>query len=463
MRRNWNKIQLGLYYCSFFGGIRIMLDSFYQFENITLYSERYEKNKIILIGMLDQNTNVCPNCGQSSMQHIHKHENVKYKDLNIGDKKVVLELEKTWYRCQHCGKCYPAMSKDLDDSRRMTTRLVRYAGLLCASESFDTVSQVTGISKGTLTDIYWLHIQHKMIMDKSVCPDVLLVGEVYLKSRFCTYVASLQPTSFLGIIPNPSSVELMDFLNGKYGESSPKILYCAPFKELVEGVKSAFPTAKLIVDPRALLRVAQSTENTLKRKYSVKITGTAICRSIPYCLNRVSISPYDLRFIERHSWLEELLLVMNGKETFAYLNAHIKHGKSLFDKVMWEPFSILEEYPEIIYNYRTEKFSKSYEAAYLLIENALTSAMHCKTFERAVSRLLFTDNLNKVHKNVLKGQKAGMFDIEQMPESPDCQVEKIFTSDKYAKIDAYHKLELISREYPELYNYAYNILLYEIS
>lgn len=449
---------LGLRYCSFFGGI--MLDTFYEFENIELYSERYEKDRIVLIGKLEQNMNVCPGCGQSSMQHIYKHENVKYRDLNIGDKKVILELDEVWYRCQHCGKCYHATSKDLDDSRRMTVRLVRYAGLLCASESYDTVSQITGISKGALTDVYWLHIQHKMIMDKSLCPDVLLVGDVYLKSKYCTYVASLQPTSFLGIIPNPSSAELIDFLNDKYGESSPEIVYCAPFKELVEGVKSAFPTAKLVVDPRALLGVAQSTENTLKRKYSVKITGTAICRSNPYCLNRVSISPYDSRFTERHSWLEELLLIMNGKESFSYLVAHIKHGKRLFDRVMWEPFSILEEYPDIIYNYRAEKFSKSNEAAYVLIDKALTSAMHCKTFERAVSRLLFTDNLDKVHKNILKEQKVEKFDIVQMPENPASQVEELFASDKYAKIDAYHKLDLISREHPELYNYAYSILLY---
>lgn len=436
-----------------------MLDTFYEFENITLYSERYEKDRIVLIGKLEQNMNVCPECGQSSMQHIYKHENVKYRDLNIGDKKVILELDEVWHRCQHCGKCYHATSKDLDDSRRMTVRLVRYAGLLCASESYDTVSQITGIPKGALTDIYWVHVRQKMIADKSLCPEILLVGDVYLKSKYCTYVASLQPASFLGILPSPNREELADFLNSKYGDALPQVVYCAPFKELVEGVKKAFPEAKLVVDPSALLGVVHSTVNVLKRKYSVKITGESICASAAYSLKRVSISPYDVRFIDRYSWLEELLLIMNGKENFSHLIAHMKRGRNLFDRVMWEPYAALEENPEMLYNYRTGKFNASMEEAYELIDKALTAAMHCKTLERAVNRLLFTDMLEKVHK---KPKDKLVFDMvvrKNIFENPEHRVMEIFESDKYTQVDAYHKLELISREHPELYNYAYNILL----
>lgn len=436
-----------------------MLDTFYEFENIDLYIERYEKNRIVLIGKLEQNVNVCPECGMSSMQHIYKHENVKYRDLNIGDKKVILELDEVWHRCQHCGKCYHATSKDLDDSRHMTVRLVKYAGLLCASESYDTVSQITGIPKGALTDIYWIHIRQKMIADKSLCPEVLLIGDVYLKSKYCTYVASLHPASFLGIIPNSSREELGDFLGKKYGSSFPQVVYCAPFKELVEGVKKAFPEAKLIIDPRALLGVVYSTVNTMKKKYSIKITGESIGASATYCLKRVSISPYDIRFVEKHSWLEELLLIMNGKESFSHLISHIKRGRVLFDRVMWEPFSILEEYPDVLYNYRTERFNTSMEGAYELIDRALNAAMHCKTLERAVNRLLFTDMLEKVHKKPKDELLVDMLVLEKVFENPEYRVMEIFESDKYAQVDAYHKLELISHEYPELYNYAYNILL----
>lgn len=436
-----------------------MLDTFYRYENITLYSERYEKNKIVLIGKLEQKVNMCPECGMSSKQHIYKHESVKYRDLNIGDKKVILELDEVWHHCQHCGKCYHATSKDLDDSRRMTVRLVKYAGVLCASESYDTVSQITGIPKGALTDIYWIHIRQKMIADKSLCPEILLIGDVYLKSKYCTYVASLQPASFLGILPNPNRDELADFLNSKYGDALPQVVYCAPFKELVEGVKKAFPNAKLVVDPSALLGVVHSTVNTMKKKYSVKITGESIGASAKYCLKRVSISPYDTRFIEKHSWLEELLLIMNGKESFSHLISHIKRGRELFDRVMWEPFSILEEYPDILYNYRVEKFNTSMEAAYDLVDKALTAAMHCKTLERAVNRLLFTDMLEKVHKNLKDEPISDMIVLENVFENPEYRVIEIFGSDKYAQVDAYHKLELISREHPELYNYAYNILL----
>lgn len=110
------------------------------------------------------------------------------------------------------------------------------------------------------------------------------------------------------------------------------------FFAYISDFEEAFPKAKLVVVPNALLRVVHSMVNTMKKKYSVKITGESIGASAKYCLKRVSISPYDTRFIEKHSWLE---------------------------------------------------------AAYALVDKALTATMHCKTLERAVNRLLFTDMLEK--------------------------------------------------------------------
>jgi len=95
-----------------------------QLLNITgweVWSTTMESNCITFsLKCLDQ-TAICPVCG-STDNHVHKVRKVSVRDLEILDKKTILELDRHQYYCNECHKYFTEPSNEIDFRRGMTER-----------------------------------------------------------------------------------------------------------------------------------------------------------------------------------------------------------------------------------------------------------------------------------------------------------------------------------------------------
>lgn len=81
------------------------------------------KNTLILFVKSDKKTAVCPRCGQAS-RHLHQNQRHLVKDLTLGNREVVLSVNRRRFKCQNCQKPF---SENLDFVANKKSFTHRYA------------------------------------------------------------------------------------------------------------------------------------------------------------------------------------------------------------------------------------------------------------------------------------------------------------------------------------------------
>lgn len=83
----------------------------------------------------------------------------------------------------------------------------------------------------------------------------------------------------------------------------------------------------------------------------------------------------------------------------------------------------------------------------------LLRAGKCKTIQRAIQKLLFSEDLAGVHANKMRARLeiAGVVEKSRL-------IEEKFASKKYRGLDMYRKLMLLESEDKKLYEFAMKIL-----
>ena len=204
-----------------------MLEDLYLFDNIQL--EKQEKyttdGNIYLCGILSEKKPACINCNQSAVQHVHKYVERTYQDLNIGEKKVWLQLKVCCYRCSFCNSRYRARSKDLSRSHKLTLRMEDYIGKLAITETYATINLLTGVSKGNIKNIFMDYIKRQMKTYDSNRYPRIIVGEVMLKKSFCVWIAVMQPCRIIYMDPEGNPEKIQKILLEWYGENAPEVIY----------------------------------------------------------------------------------------------------------------------------------------------------------------------------------------------------------------------------------------------
>jgi transposase len=67
----------------------------------------FEKEGKTLILSVTKKTKsaVCPQCGKKS-EHLHQNQNYLIKDLPMGDKEVILNINRRRFKCKKCRKTF---------------------------------------------------------------------------------------------------------------------------------------------------------------------------------------------------------------------------------------------------------------------------------------------------------------------------------------------------------------------
>jgi transposase len=63
-----------------------------------------KEGKVLILSVTKKTKSaVCPQCGKKS-EHLHQNKNYLIKDLPMGDKEVILNLNRRRFKCKKCRK-----------------------------------------------------------------------------------------------------------------------------------------------------------------------------------------------------------------------------------------------------------------------------------------------------------------------------------------------------------------------
>ncbi len=186
--------------------------------DVVVESSLQEGSVLILSVTKKTKSAVCPQCGNKS-EHLHQNQRCLVKDLPMGDKEVILNLNKRRFKCKICRKTF---NEKLDFVGARRTYTHRYAENIVKQVISGNVSNVA--RNNGLTD----EEVNSMLEDvaKKVMPiDVsnlrrLGIDEISLvkgQGKFIVVLVDIDTGKLIGLIKERKQIEIEKFMR-KWGE-----------------------------------------------------------------------------------------------------------------------------------------------------------------------------------------------------------------------------------------------------
>lgn len=126
----------------------------------TLGEPEISEDRIIIKAEQVTRLRRCPRCGGDLKRNGTRSQVVR--DEPRGLRSVRVEIKRQSYRCtkpQKCGNSLQQLLHGVDETRRMTTRLLRYTQDSALLDNFQMVALRTGLSARTVRDIFLKHVR----------------------------------------------------------------------------------------------------------------------------------------------------------------------------------------------------------------------------------------------------------------------------------------------------------------
>jgi len=419
-----------------------MLDGMYVFENVSISSVDIGEN-ITLEGELSYKVPVCTSCGSISKQFINKYDTLRYRDWNLGDKRVYLRLKTSWYKCGICGRSYRASSNDLGVNNRFTKRMLEYIGKLGVTETYNTLSTIYGISNSTVDNIYKLYIKNKMFDRQGNVYKEIIIGHSIIKDVRCCWVAKISPFEILSVIPDCRIDDLRILLSKWYTNGAPDVVYCSLDSKIIELIKELFKNTKIIIDMVAFRNMILSVANIYRTKAKVKCDVENIFNDI----SKMHIRPHDESFLLKCAWLKTLYEYATSDVNDFRVRKHLEKGRNIMKSIIMNQFDVLEKYPELLHLPEMNKYDKETYEMYVKFLDKLNNTQRCKSLGRAIQKLINVDDFGKLH-------KPRIVENEVCSEKGTYELFKLWNSESFSHLNEFERLELLKNIDEDLYYLA---------
>lgn len=113
--------------------------------NVVVESSLREGSVLILSVSKKVKSAVCPDCGKKS-EHLHQNQKHLVKDLPIGDKEVILNLNRRRFKCKICRKTFTEQLDFVGTRKGFTHRYAENIVKQVISSNVSNVARNNGLS-----------------------------------------------------------------------------------------------------------------------------------------------------------------------------------------------------------------------------------------------------------------------------------------------------------------------------
>lgn len=197
---------------------------------------------------------------------------VRFRDLPTHGKFVELVLRRQKHQCLKCGSIVSDDVPDVDVSRRMTDRLKRWIGEQAATRTFADVARESGLSEGTVRNVFRDHVSMRLWQYQFETPRVIGVDEKHLNNAYRFIIGNVEKRTLLDILPGRELKDLSAYFEGRPDLNRIEV-WCqdmfAPYKQLQ---RRHAPQAQLVVDKFHVLQLATLAVENIRRRVNKSLT-----------------------------------------------------------------------------------------------------------------------------------------------------------------------------------------------
>lgn len=377
----------------------------------------------------------CVFCGSVGELRPYGVREQRFMDLPIHAKRVGILVGRRRFKCHSCGRTFIEPLADMDETHRMTRRLLDFIRQESLQSTFTDVATRCGLDEKTVRLIFKEHIATLSKAYTFVVPSVLGIDELYLIGKPRCVLTNVETRTIIDLLENRDRKSVQHYLSKLENGHKIEVVVMDMWRPYRQAVHAVLPNAMVVVDKFHIVRMANqaldSVRKGLRESLSDKKRRT-LKKDRYILLRRRRDLDEDDKFI-LSTWTENFPLLGQAyelKEDFFKIWDETDK-QAAWDKYLdWKvgiptelvgPFSdittAVENWRGPIFNY----FDTGVTNAYTEALNGLTKLIHRLgrgySFEAVRAKMLYSEGLHMKRKPTYRdGWKKP--DSRQLKEQP---------------------------------------------
>lgn len=155
----------------------------------------------------------CPKCG--TVPNLYKHGKKKqlFFDLPMHAKRVGIYVKRQRYTCRECNGTFFEVLPDMDDSRLITKRLIKWIEKSSLKEPFTSVAEEIGVDEKTVRNIFHDYVARLEQEQDIKTPRWLGIDEVHLLRNYRCVITDAENRTIIDLLKNRNQDTVIEYLS----------------------------------------------------------------------------------------------------------------------------------------------------------------------------------------------------------------------------------------------------------
>jgi len=280
----------------------------------------------------------CPHCGSDNFKK-HGTREPEFMDTPMHGKRVGVKIVRQRYYCRDCHRTFADQLFDVDETRLMTRRLIRFIRQMCFKTTNTAVAWMVGVDESTIRSLFRQYMIELAAEYKVETPRWLGLDEVHLLDKPRGVVTHVEKKTLVDILKNRKKDAVKKYLFSLTEREKIECVTMDMWNPYREAVRDVPPNAQIIADKFHVLQLVSKCLDKARKEIGGQTPPEKrreLMRSRFLLLKR----PEDLNPMETLSleaWLENALLLKTAydlKEAFydIYEARTMQEAETLFAK-----------------------------------------------------------------------------------------------------------------------------------
>lgn len=212
----------------------------------------------------------CIHCKSQSIRGFGRREQL-IKDLATHGKRVGIYVDTRRFQCLSCNKTFYEPLPDVDEKRKMTSRLVQWVGKQAIRRTFASIADEIGIVEGTVRSIFRDYINELENTVRFEIPQWMGIDEIHLIKPRCV-VSNIQNNTIVEILKDRNKSTVTRYLSQLDGLDQVHYVAMDMWKPYRDAVETVIPDAQIVIDKFHVVRMANDALEKVRKSLREQLT-----------------------------------------------------------------------------------------------------------------------------------------------------------------------------------------------
>ncbi|MCE2706865.1 MAG: ISL3 family transposase [Proteobacteria bacterium] len=187
------------------------------------------------------------------------------RDLPMHAKPVAIYLSIQRYKCKSCSNITYQSSKTIDESHRMTKRLVEYIINKSYQTTFTEIAHEIKIDEKTVRNVFANKIDNQLKQLAIETPEVLGIDEVHLIGKPRCVITNIEHGTIVDILKTRNKSVLMTYFTTLKNNENIRVVTMDMWRPYYDVISTTLPQATIVIDKLHVVRMASDAMEKVRK------------------------------------------------------------------------------------------------------------------------------------------------------------------------------------------------------